>query len=668
MRSIRFMLAGLLGLAGLAAVAQQVGPRPADPVSEAPASAGAAAAVPSVPEGTPEMTAENVNIWLDGFIPYALATGDLAGGVIVIVKDGEVLAQRGFGYADMARRTPVDPAGTLFRPGSVSKLFTWTAVMQLVEQGRLDLDADVNTYLDFEIPARAGEPVTLRNIMTHTAGFEEQMKSLISTRDGVIPSYEDLLRRWVPQRVFAPGTTPAYSNYATSLAGYIVQRVSGEDFDTYVERHIFGPLGMRNSTFRQPVPERMVPMLATGYRRASGTPVDFEFVGPRPAGSMSATGADMARFMIAHLNGGAIGDARILRPETVETMHATAHPGIGPLQRMVLGFYETNLNGRRAIGHGGDTVGFHSDLHLFIDDNVGIFVSFNAGGRQGAVGGLRSAIVDQFADRYFPAPRDARRVDAETAAEHARMLTGTWVNSRGAFSSFMNVLELLGQVKVGLNSEGGLVVPFLPGLNGEPRRWVEVEPFVWQDLDSHERLAAQVVDGQVVRFSVDTVSPFMVFDRAPWYKDSAWLMPAFLLALAILAVTAIFWPVRALVRRRFGATLALEKRELLSYRLVRGGALFILLVLLGWVFTITKMMGDFNNLSPAFDPLIYTLQILGFVAFLGGLGAVLWDAWLGWRGKRGWKAKVWSLALVFAALIVVWVGFAFNLLSLGASY
>lgn len=668
MRSIRFMLAGLLGLAGLAAVAQQVGPRPADPVSEAPAGAASATAVPAVPEGTPEMSAENVNTWLDGFIPYALASGDLAGGVIVIVKDGEVLAERGFGYADMTRRTPVDPAGTLFRPGSVSKLFTWTAVMQLVEQGRLDLDADVNTYLDFEIPARDGAPVTLRNIMTHTAGFEEQMKSLISTRDGIVPSYQDLLRRWVPHRVFAPGTTPAYSNYATSLAGYIVERVSGEDFDTYVERHIFGPLGMRNSTFRQPVPQRMVPMLATGYRRASGTPVDFEFVGPRPAGSMSATGADMARFMIAHLNGGAIGDARILRPETVQTMHSTAHPGIGPLQRMVLGFYETNLNGHRAIGHGGDTVGFHSDLHLFVDDNVGIFVSFNAGGRQGAVGGLRSAIVDQFADRYFPAPRDARRVDADTAAEHARMMTGTWVNSRGAFSSFMNILELLGQVKVGLNSDGGLVVPFLPGLNGEPRRWVEVEPFVWQDLDSHERLAAQVVDGQVVRFSVDTISPFMVFDRAPWYKNSAWLMPALLLALAILAITAIFWPVRALVRRKFGATLALEKRELLSYRLVRGAALFILLVLFGWMFAIQTMMGDFNNLNPSFDPIIYTLQILGFVAFLGGLGVILWDAWLVWRGKRGWKAKLWSIALVLAALIVVWVGFAFNLLSLGANY
>ncbi len=668
MRSIRFMLAGLLGLAGLAAVAQQVGPRPADPISEAPAGAASATAVPTVPEGTPEMSAENVNTWLDGFIPYALASGDLAGGVIVIVKDGEVLAERGFGYADMARRTPVDPAGTLFRPGSVSKLFTWTAVMQLVEQGRLDLDADVNTYLDFEIPARGGEPVTLRNIMTHTAGFEEQMKSLISTRDGVVPSYQDLLRRWVPHRVFAPGTTPAYSNYATSLAGYVVERVSGEDFDTYVERHIFGPLGMRNSTFRQPVPQRMVPMLATGYRRASGTPVDFEFVGPRPAGSMSATGADMARFMIAHLNGGAIGDARILRPETVQLMHSTAHPGIGPLQRMVLGFYETNLNGRRAIGHGGDTVGFHSDLHLFIDDNVGIFVSFNAGGRQGAVGGLRSAIVDQFADRYFPAPRDARRVDADTAAEHARMMTGTWVNSRGAFSSFMNILELLGQVKVGLNGDGGLVVPFLPGLNGEPRRWVEVEPFVWQDLDSHERLAAQVVDGQAVRFSTDTVSPFMVFDRAPWYKNSAWLMPALLFALAVLALTAIFWPVRALVRRRFGATLTLEKRELLSYRLVRGAALFILLVLFGWMFAIQTMMGDFNNLNPSFDPVIYTLQILGFVAFLGGFGVILWDAWLVWRGKRGWKAKVWSLVLVLAALIVVWVGFAFNLLSLGANY
>ena len=671
-RSTKFLLAGVLAIAGFATVAQQI--QPAGPTLTPPRPKATVTAPPPIqpqrpaPTGGREITAEDVNSWLDGFIPYAIGTGDIAGGVIVIVKDGQVLTQRGFGWADVERRRPVDPERTLFRPGSVSKLFTWTAVMQLVEQGRLNLDADVNQYLDFQIPAREGQPITLRNIMTHTAGFEETLKGLLATRDGVTPPYDELLKNWVPERVFAPGTTPAYSNYATALAGYIVQRVSGEPFDNYIERHIFAPLGMRNSSFRQPLPPRMRPMLANGYRQGSGEVVGYEYVGPAPAGSLAATGADMARFMIAHLNNGAFGDARILRPETAQMMHTTAHPGVGPLNRMMLGFYETTVNGHRGIGHGGDTVGFHSDLQLFLDDNVGIFVSFNSGGREGAVQGLRGAIVDQFADRYFPAPRDARRVNAETSRQHAQMLSGTWVNSRAPFSSFMNILELFGQLEVGVDKDGRPVFPLLNGLNGQPRHWVETEPFVWQDIDGHERLAAQVVDGQVVRLSIDTISPFMVFDRAPWYRDSAWLLPAFLTAIAILFLTGLLWPARALVRRRFGAALALEKKELWSYRLARIASWAIVGVLVAWAGLIITMMSDFNNLSPAFDPIILVVQVLTFVAVLGGLVVLLRDALLVWRGKRGWKAKVWSVALVLSALIIVWVCYSFNLLSLGTNY
>ena len=159
--------------------------------------------------------------------PTRCTPGDIAGAVVAVVKDGKIVTERGYGYSDVAKRTPVDPKLTLFRPGSVSKLVTWTAVMQLVEQGKIDLDADVNQYLDFKIPAREGKPVTMRNLMQHMAGFEEQAKGIMS-EDPKAPGFEALLKQWVPERVFAPGTTPAYSNYGASLAGYIVQRVSGE--------------------------------------------------------------------------------------------------------------------------------------------------------------------------------------------------------------------------------------------------------------------------------------------------------------------------------------------------------------------------------------------------------------------------------------------------------
>src|SRR5882672_4542683 len=156
-----------------------------------------ATALGDTPQATAvTLTADDVNAWLDGYMPYALHTGDLAGAVVAVVKDGKILTERGYGYSDVAKHTPVDPKLTLFRPGSVSKLVTWTAVMQQVEQGKIDLDADVNQYLDFKIPAREGKPVTMRNLMQHVAGFEEQGKDIMSA-DPKTPTFDALLKQWV---------------------------------------------------------------------------------------------------------------------------------------------------------------------------------------------------------------------------------------------------------------------------------------------------------------------------------------------------------------------------------------------------------------------------------------------------------------------------------------
>jgi CubicO group peptidase (beta-lactamase class C family) len=194
------------------------------------------------------LDAYDANAWLDGFIPYAIKSGEIAGAVIVIVKDGRVLTQRGFGLADVALARPVDPERTLFRPGSIAKLFTWTAVMQLVEAGKLDLDRDVNSYLDFRVPTTPRAPITLRHLMTHTAGFEEVYKGLMSHPPETPRPLGEAIKAWVPTRIFAPGQVPAYSNYGAALAGYIVERVSGEPFAEYMTRHILLPLGMVHST------------------------------------------------------------------------------------------------------------------------------------------------------------------------------------------------------------------------------------------------------------------------------------------------------------------------------------------------------------------------------------------------------------------------------------
>src|SRR5947207_743181 len=445
MRKAAAFLAMILGIGALSAAVGQTPQETLAPKSQS----APAAKTPAVPAqaGRP-LTAEDVDAWLDGFMSYSLAKDDIAGAVVVVVKDGQILTQKGYGYSDVAKHKPVDPEKTLFRPGSVSKLFTWTAVMQLVEQGKLDLDKDVNTYLDFKIPPYEGAPVTLHNLMTHGAGFDE-VGGLLLIYDPREPHpLREELKRWMPPRVTAPGSIPAYSNYGADLAGYIVQRVSGEPFEAYIERHIFDSLGMKQATFRQPLPQALAPWMSKGYPLASGDPKPFEIDTTQPDGALSASGGDMRRFMIAHLQNGPFGTSRILKEATAARMHTAAWEFLPPLNRMLLGFYENNLNGHRVITHGGDLQWFHSELNLFIDDGVGVCVSLNSLGNDGSADQIRIGFFREFSDRYFPAPLPEGSVDLETAAAHAHLIAGRYISSRRSHESFLAALNLLGQTRV----------------------------------------------------------------------------------------------------------------------------------------------------------------------------------------------------------------------------
>src|SRR5579884_2450492 len=178
-------------------------------------------------ESPHQLTAQDLEAFLDGLVPSQLAQSDIAGAVIAVVQNGNVIFEKGYGYSDVKSKRPVLPDQTLFRPGSISKLFTWTSVMQLVEQGKIDLDHDINEYLDFKIPPYQGKPITLRNVMTHTPGFEDSAKGLLPA-SGADVNLERYLKTHLPARIFPPGEIVAYSNYGCGLAGYIVQRISGE--------------------------------------------------------------------------------------------------------------------------------------------------------------------------------------------------------------------------------------------------------------------------------------------------------------------------------------------------------------------------------------------------------------------------------------------------------
>src|SRR5437016_5248981 len=462
----------------LTAGAHAQGPAPSPLISLPSPPPAKVPTVAAQPSPAPLFTGQDFETFLDALIPSQLQNRDIAGAVVSVVKDGQVLFAKGYGYADVAAKKPVLADQTLFRPGSISKLFTATAVMQLVEQGKLDLDRDVNEYLDFAIPRTYPEPVTLRRLLTHTAGFEETLKNLFVAHDSDLKPLRTYLVNQMPQRIFPTGKVVSYSNYGFTVAGYIVKHVSGEKFERYIDNHIFKPLRMTNSTFDQPLPVALTPQMSQGYLAAAKKPRDFEFVQAAPAGALSTTATDMTRFVLAFLQDGTVDGVAILKPETVRQMESRQfelHPMINGLG---LTFMEYCMKPVRVIAHGGDTVYFHSDMVLVPDAHVGYFISYNSLGKN--IGGGRGEVLRAFANRYFSRPSEPKvNVDPNTAKLDGRAVSGVYEGTRRGETTLLKLLALLDQFSVSSDKEGVLTVEGMKNQRGETTKWREIAPLVY---------------------------------------------------------------------------------------------------------------------------------------------------------------------------------------------
>ena len=621
---------------------------------------------PATPATTHTLDATDVNAWLDGYVPYALKSGDIPGAVVVVVKDGQILTERGYGFSDVAAQKPVDPKTTMFRPGSVSKLYTWTAVMQLKEQGKLNLDADINTYLDFKIPPYQGKPVTLRNLMTHTGGFEETLKHLITSDPKKLYKLGDILKLWVPTRLYAPGEVPAYSNYGAALAGYIVERQSGEPFAEYIDRHIFQPLGMEHATFEQPLPAKFQADVSKGYMGASQPPKPYELINAAPAGSSAISGDDMAKFMIAHLQDGRYGSVQILKPETAQEMHKMQNQPTPPFNGMALGFYRDDKNGHVVIAHGGDSVLFHSDLNLFINDGVGIYISMNSPGAQGAAQTVRAQLVTQFADRYFPGPKAAKLPTVATAKHDAQIMAGTYWASRRAEGTWIEMFYLPGQTQIVALPDGEIMVK---GAGPTPKKLREVGPFLWQEIDGeHNLLSAVIKNGKVDHWSTSNLPAIEVFQPVPFAYQVDWNSKAFYASCLIFLLLLVTWLVAPFARRKYGHTFALSGRPAMLYRSVRFVAILDLAVAFGWLLMLALVSKNFELLGDNLNPWMHLLQFGSLLVILGALVAI-WNLVTVWTdGSRSWWAKIASLLILLACLDFAWFVFILHLLGPGTNF
>jgi len=598
-----------------------------------------------------ELTPADVTTWLDGSVPAEMERSGIVGGAVTVVRDGEIIASRGYGLADASDpSSAVDPASTLFRVGSVSKLFTATAVMQGVERGDLDLDVDIEEYLDFEVPRSFDEPITLRHLLTHTAGFEERIRGLFASK----ASLRDALVTDPPEQVFEPGTTPAYSNFGNALAGYIAARAAGVSFEELAARDILSPAGMSSSSFEQPLPARLADRMSKGYSAAGSPAVPFEFVAVGPAGALSASAEDMARFMNAHL------DDSLLSPATREVMQA---PGLdadsvgtlakGP--RMALGFFDESRNGHRILGHGGDTRVFHTHLQLYPDDATGIFVTFNSSGStSGDAHFLRDSIMRGFADRYFPGPVSS--TVSPTAAKHAALAEGTYSSSRRSVSTFVGILDLLTQPTIIAQPDNTIVVTPHP-LTGKSMSFEEVRPWVWQEVGGQRLMTMRESDGVI---SFDSAFSLIRVDEL---RSGTVALPLFALSALLVILGALAWPISAVSRRMLRAPRVVRAVNPLARVLTRVGVWSTVVALIGWVGVISVVA----TLTDVGDASLRIIQAFQVVGLLGAIPAG-WYLVQAISHREGWIA-IAGRALLLVGLVGVGVfAVSFGLIAPSVSY
>lgn len=476
------------------------------------------------------LTSGDLNEWVTPFLEDRLSSHQIPGAALVVVRGGEVLLIDSYGFANPEAGIPFTTERTVFDIASVTKLFTYLGVMQLVEEGRIRLADPVNSYLSaYTVPERFDVSTTVEHLLLHTEGFEEALLRIATDgSDGATPTMSTeafLLSRPVAQTRI-PGTLLTYGSQATIVAAYLIEEVTGQSFSEYVDERLFGPLAMDRSTLVQPVPPELRSDVTPGFIYDDGRyrPHPNMFWHVPAAGGMSSTAENMSHLLVALTSGGRYAGQEIITPQTLRKMFQTGFRSHPNLPGSTYGFLEYWENGQRMVRRDGNAPATMSRLAVLPEADLAWFLVYNADDD----GALRNAFDTAFLDRYFPSAtqRDlALRADARPRGTPVdlRRFEGLYRMMQFNDSSLMRLqVWFAGQLTVEADSDSTLTIrasgfgDAYGGFEGTTRLR-RIGPDLFERIEEPGRVAFHDENGEITRLY--SGSGYLgAYYRLPWYE------------------------------------------------------------------------------------------------------------------------------------------------------
>lgn len=584
---------------------------------------------------------EDVPNFVDKQMEKDLKKYNIPGAVISIVKDDNILYSNGYGMADISKNKKVDAENSMFRIASTTKLFTWTAVMQLVEEGKIDLDTDINTYLTtFKIPDTFDKPITMRDLMTHTAGFEEGGVGYQITTDTkrLNTTIAETLEKHALARVRPAGEKSAYSNYGATLAGLVVEEVSGLSYADYIQKNIFNTLDMKNASMMEPLPEKYAKNKVIGYNYENnkfvpGIPTYEGGFSPAGAGTVSAN--DMAKFMMAHLNNGTTHGKQLLEKKTVDTMHQTAFRFDKRLPGSALGFQEGEINGKKTLSHAGADTMFITDLYLVPEENIGIFLSYSGGQADDALASMKQA----FFDHFFPVTEKENPKFIKSTKDELDNFTGSYKFTRRNYSHIDKFFSFLAEMKI-TQENGQLTI----GQGEEKEYFKKIDTNLFQQVGGQQKLSFKTDKSGKATDMLLSIMPDMPLEKTSfWDQSRVWLIMLGI-SISILIVATIC----LLIQLKINKKLNKHSKQTIWITLTTS-----IMTILTLILTVTNVLN--MDVLQRLSEVTLSLKLFLFLPlFVGGLTCVLLvRVIMDWLKKEGsLLTRILTTAIFLASLTV----------------